>query len=258
MGHERVGALPLSKRWRAIVQAISATPEGSPDRVADIAAGTLKNVASRFSALHKDSGVQAAFAFLVSLATDHLPRSVGLASPEFRLEQNPPPIRIAKSLNDWIRNHADSTEYAELACRAAGDTIAEWTKRETRQKQLFDVDMPAAAVWDRAASAAGFCELTRSFFAHFTRRYLQYFLDREASAAIPSIEGREAFQRSLSAHVVDVSRHAFETAAITQSFAAGWFNNHAREGRPTDREIEGFLSLAFGKLQEELRREARR
>ena len=57
-------------------------------------------------------------------------------------------------------------------------------------------------------------------------------------------------------HVDVVSHHAFETARITQSFAAGWFNRYASQGMPTADEISGFLSHSVGKLREELRREA--
>ena len=51
-------------------------------------------------------------------------------------------------------------------------------------------------------------------------------------------------------------KFAFETSRITQSFAAGWFNRYARERAPTKAELEGFLSVAFGKMREELMREA--
>jgi len=67
---------------------------------------------------------------------------------------------------------------------------------------------------------------------------------------------RDEFEKQLAAHVDDVSQHAFETAKITQSFAAGWFNKHAKSGVPTDREITTFLTLAFGKMRAELQREA--
>ena len=71
-----------------------------------------------------------------------------------------------------------------------------------------------------------------------------------------STEDRERLARRLENHVDEVSHHAFETARITQSFAAGWFNNYAREGMPSEGEIEGFLSHQIGKLREELNREA--
>lgn len=74
MGHERVGALPRSKRWRAIVAAIVDPPAGdATSNISSLAENTLRNVSDRFRRIHEDKGVQAAFGFLVSLATTHLP-----------------------------------------------------------------------------------------------------------------------------------------------------------------------------------------
>ncbi len=56
-------------------------------------------------------------------------------------------------------------------------------------------------------------------------------------------------------HIDVTSRHAFETARITQSFAAGWFNKYANKTLPADEDINNFLRIAFGKLREELWRE---
>lgn len=84
---------------------------------------------------------------------------------------------------------------------------------------------------------------------------MNYFLDREISAKVPSIDDREKYVINITKHAEDISRHAFETAKITQSFAAGWFNNHAKEKRPSNKEVESFLSTAFGKIKEDLQRE---
>jgi len=257
MGHERLGCLPRTRRWRAIVEEIASSQQGDEKSIADLARRTLENVEDRFARIHKDKGVQAAFGYLVALASSHLPRKAGLASPGIQLSENPSPIRIAKQLNDWIRRHGDSMEYAEVASRAGADAIADWTKTQTQQGTLFDDTISAKSVWTESASAGGFCQVAKSFFAHFTERYIRYFLEREASSQMASVAAREDLSRRLHEHVSDVSKHAFETSKITQSFAAGWYNNHARDSRPSDREVEGFLAIAFGKLSEELRREAK-
>jgi hypothetical protein len=136
--------------------------------------------------------------------------------------------------------------------------ITNWHSRQSEQGYLFGSSDEAVNVWKKAANGAGFCELSRLFFAKFTERYLNYFLEREASAALPTIEDRERFREQLRQHVDQISQHAFETAKITQSFAAGWYNRHARRGRPSQREVERFLSIAFGKIREELLREGSR
>ena len=97
---------------------------------------------------------------------------------------------------------------------------------------------------------------SRLFFSKFTERYLNYFLEREASASMASVSERDRLASQLSEHIDGVSKFAFETSRITQSFAAGWFNNYARDRYPSKDESRSFLNVAIGKMREELRREA--
>jgi hypothetical protein len=256
MGHERVGFLPKSKRWREIVADIATVPVGGENAAALIAEKTINSVSDRFRKLHEDKGIQAAFGYVIALATYHLTATEGLSSPDKVIDGNPSPVRLAKQLNDWVKEHAESREYAELACRAASDTIAEWSRAHSSQQLLFDKSTAASSIWSQASSGKGFCEVSRLFFTHFTQRYLRYFLEREASSQITTIDARARFNQNLETHLNTVTKYAFETSKITQSFAAGWFNKHARDKRPSNTEIKGFLSLAFGKVYEELQREA--
>ncbi len=255
MGHERVGSLPHTKRWRSIVDAIATMDPEDTAQIASIANNTLRAVQSRFREIHRDRGVQAAFAYLIALATNRLPRSDGLSSVDTSLGNNPSPAAIARGLTEWVFNNAESREYAAIASRAGVDTIVEWTKRQNEQGRLFEEDRSATEVWHTSSNARGFCEVARLFFSRFTDRYMRYFLEREASSAMSSFNAREIFSRNLKSHIQEVSHHAFETSKITQSFAAGWYNNHARISRPSNSEIQGFLAMAFGKIQEELQRE---
>ena len=257
MGHERTGTLPRTAKWQDILGDLGVLEGEGGTTVPDIARRTLDNVRRRYQRIHADSGVQAAFTYLLALATDCYDRPETRDTTGLDLDRNPSPLRIAAGLNSWVSTHRGSIEYAELACRAGGDTIVYWTREKSAQGTLFDGSTSARRVWQAAADASGFCEVARVFFARFTERYLRYFLEREASAEIKSLEAREQFSRQLSEHVDAISRHGYETSKITQSFAAGWFNNHARGNHPSAEKIEGFLALSFGKLQEELHREAR-
>lgn len=257
MGHERIGILPKTKHWFDLVKHISEIKGDDILLSTQVAARiTIENVRKRFLFMHKDYGIKAAFGYLVALSSTHLPLSHGLSSPDIRLEENPSEIQIARDLNNWVRDHSDSTEYAEMACKAGGDTIKEWSRFLTKQSPLFKEDSQAKLIWAKSSDARGFCQLARIFFARLTERYLRYFLERAASAEISSLKTRQQFKISIHNHVELVSRHAFETSKITESFAAGWFNKYARYSRPSDRAIESFLCIAFGKIQEELKRES--
>lgn len=232
----------------------------SEAEVAGLAAKTLDLVHERFLALHHDSGVQAAFGFLVAISRSAIATSDSRAAPDIPLPSDSTPFRLAVALNEWVDTHAQSREYAELSKRAAAEAIAAWHRQQSRQEGLFaqgpsDV---SRQVWASASTGAGFSEVSRLFLARLTERYLRYFLEREASAVIKDIDARERFSQTLHRSIDAVSQHAFETSRIAQSFAAGWFNKYARLQTPNNALLSNFLRVAFGKIREELKREASR
>ncbi len=254
MGHIRIGVLPKSQQWQDIVQQIAGSYV-SETEVADIAQQTIQNVRSQFRHIIRDNGVLAAFQFLVNLAVASREENpqVWLLDIGIELPDNPTPISFAKAVSAWIKPNRDSFEYGEIAQQAAGDAISNWYREnQPTTGSLFSSLKDPFEVWRKAGNGAGFCELSRLFIAKFTQRYLAYFLDREAAAALGD------FSQQLEKHVDTISLHAFETAKITESFAAGWFNKHVKEGVPSEKEIEGFLSFAFGKMRDELQREGDR
>ena len=67
MGHERVGFLPKTDKWRTLVRQIAGAHR-SDEQVADLATKTAQLVRSRRRRVERDTGVQSAFSFLVGLA----------------------------------------------------------------------------------------------------------------------------------------------------------------------------------------------
>lgn len=93
MGHERLGMLPKTKKWRDIVSEIAAT-DGPSVSTSTLAEHTLQAIGSRYGELAQDKAVGTTFSFLVELAraaaAQHDPshlvektpsRLVGRASP---------------------------------------------------------------------------------------------------------------------------------------------------------------------------------
>lgn len=257
MGHERLGILPKSKRWTTVVKGLNSF-SAIENNVTEIAQQTLTNVHNKFENIERDKGVQAAFQFLVllSIAAKHREPYKFLVSKGINLSKNITPLQIAKAVTEWVINHRESNEYASFAGSAAIDAISEWyQKNQTFQESLFAGDKDHFEVWRKAADGSGFCEISRLFFSKFTERYMKYFLERAASASMDSIENRNHFNKALQEHLSEISKHTFETAKITQSFAAGWFNKNAKHEVPSARKIQSFLNIAFGKLKGELLRE---
>ena len=256
MGHERVGALPRSKRWRDVVGLIAGAAAYDGD-VDELAQTTIANVRDRLQLMHLDSGFATSFQFLLRLALSASTQVDADALGELLLDlgEQPSPLALANQLSADVENNRQSAEYAELARKAAVDTIALWTERETRQIPLFGGTRQTDDIWRNASDAAGFCDVSRLFFAKFVERYLNYFLSREASSQIANTESRERLDERIALHVDEISHHAFETSKITQSFAAGWFNRHAQTRMPEPLAIQRFLAVSMGKIREELQRE---
>lgn len=250
MGHERIGFLPRTKSWRKIVAGLEGAASGTDKGVTALAAHTLELVRERFLEIHRDAGVQAALGFLVAVSRSREPTEESRASPDIQLPSHLPPLRLSVELNNWVDVHAQSREYAEIAKRAAAETLTSWHGSQLRQTGLF-ADAPeelSRKAWESASTGAGFSEVSRMFFARFTERYLRYF-PNEASAAIRSIEARDKFSERLHISLEQVSRHAFETSKIAQSFSAGWFNKYARDRTPDNAKLSSFLRVAFSKLR---------
>jgi hypothetical protein len=257
MGHERVGLLPKTKKWNDLVRQVGSVYT-SEFPVASIAATTLQNVRKRYEALFRDDTVKEVFAFLVtfSRACRFPNTSNELKNSGIFMSEQPTPLSIIKALHQRVPKHEATSEYGQLALAAAADAIGQWHKQHsTIQMPMFKPSPEFFESWRDLGKGAGFCELARLYFGKLTERYLNYFLDRAASAKLPNIQQRDRLQHDIKKYIDDISKHAFETAKITQSFAAGWFTAHTREGLPDPQEIEGFLAIAFGKLRDELRRE---
>jgi hypothetical protein len=252
MGHERIGYLPKTRKWSAIVADLSAYSSSSSP-ISAISSNTLKNVRSKFSNIINDTGVVSAFEFLVllSLIPQKKEWKEYLSKKGILLDDNFSLLQISANAKAYISKNEMSKEYSAVAIQAVVDSIAEWSN-VIKQGNLFQSHTQQSEIWREAAKGSGFCELSRLFFSKFTERYLKYFLDRESFGKIKNLTELSDFNSHLKNHVDLISKHAFETAKITQSFSAGWYNKHVNASLPSHEKIKNFLSYSFKKLNSEL------
>lgn len=257
MGHERIGYLPRTKRWNVIVDEIG-NFSTSHDNISQIAQSTTKNVRTRFNRIGNDEGVIAAFKYILLLAHSAKQKDPYefLFKHNINLPDNFNIFELSQSIQNYIAENENSKEYSVFATQSMIDAISEWSRKNQLQQTLvFNENDNPFEIWQKAANGAGFCELSRTFFASFTERYLKYFLEREASSRIDNLFDRVNFNSRLENHIDSISKHAFETSKISQSFTAGWYNKNTKKGIPTDNSIRGFLSFTFQKLNSELLKE---
>ena len=263
MGHLRIGSLPRTKKWSAVVSAIGEISGVSDSSYSEIAKKTLDASNKSLRQLPGDLALQKCFQFLVALSVAGKSTDVYLSARELglKIEGKPTKLQLTKSLRSWLSELNPTTynpEFASLARKATADTIAAWINEhsETPQLDLFPKLDDPYKPWRDAARARGFCDLSRKFFTNFTRRYLNYFLSRTASSQLKTLKEREKFSSAINRNTKLIATHAFETSKLVQSFSAGWFNKHASEQKvPSLEIIQGFLSYSFEKIREEFRRQ---
>lgn len=254
MGHHRLGWLRKTKAWNEIVELMGQYGIDNKD-ITTIAFRTIKQVQKRYERLENDPSVKTSFDFLLKLA--HAFRQ---KNPEQYLIENKiiergtlTPLKLAKAAKEYNTKNVVSEEYETVAKQALVDTINRWySDNIERGRSLFSEGIDSVEIMRKAAEPSGFCEITRLFFANYTERYLKYFLEREASTVINNVEVRKSFSNEIDKHIEDVSKHAFETAYITQSFAAGWYTKNALDKEPEESSVKGFLSKSFNKMKAEL------
>lgn len=257
MGHERLGALPKSKAWRLIVAEMAGFALGNSE-IYSIAKNTLQQVQRQFSNLESDPSIKSAFEFLLQVSyafqkndpIGYLTENKILSGEELSA------LKLARAINNYKKEEVVSKEYQTFARQAAIDAINNWYYINLdRGQTLFSEGIDSESILRKAADGSGFCELSRLYFSKFTERYLKYFLEREASSVITNINDRKKFNEELEKHVSQISKHAFETSKIAQSYSAGWFNKNVKGNYPEEKEIQGFLSYALGKMKGELLQE---
>ena len=254
MGHVRIGFLPHTRQWNAIVDELSSY-DNDTDAVAIIADRTLDAVRQEFDGLQYDESVRKAIEYLATIVVSSRQEDqiTFLQENGYSVDDDLSVFGLTTSAKKVIQTEEGSLETSKLARDAAIQAVLEYyEKHSNKQLSLFQSDNnPFRA----RGSGREFCELARYFFAAFTEKQIRYYIDRAASSAIGDYDKYIHFS-TLSKQSLAIAEHAFEISKIMQSFAAGWFNKHALDSTPSDASVTDFLKISFGKVREELRLEA--
>lgn len=256
MGHERIGFLPHTKQWQAIVDQLSMY-NGGDESVLKIADDTLKAIRKAYEAMPYDESVIKAISYLATLvfSANQEDQPAYLNDNGYMVDSQLSLFSLMTSAQEYITTETGSLEINKIAKDAALQAVISYQQEhQTNQLMLFS-DQPES-VWKSAGNGAAFCELARTFFASFTDRQLKYYVERAAASKIGDYAALQSFTDTLSTQSQKIANHAFEITKIMQSFAAGWYNKNASSSLPDENKVRGFLQMSFGKMREEFRREA--
>jgi hypothetical protein len=252
MGHVRLGRLPNTRAWTAVVNLLDAG--GDTGR---IAAATISAAENSLAEAASDPAVRNAFWLLTQLP-------LAARSPDFlaRLQElevdiGPEPTLLTltagvdEAISTVVRKSRSKTDLGEMARLAVAETLTRTLLNELPGLLGSDVTDLRVAL-GRFSAPDRFSKLSRQFFASLLNRNLEYFISRSIADSIgpgrgfKSIGEHKNFRRAL-------EQHCYEAARIVEVFSSDWYSKTIWQGGITPAKVSGFIHVAFKKLRDELR-----
>lgn len=283
MGHTRLGPIPKTRPWNAVVAAFARGAAGSRapgegiggtgnsevgtedaaalapfdrERVAGVADQTLQAARGGLERAKDDPGL---------LYSVYLLTQVALASREANWHQRLEGLGIhldsdaslldltaefQGAIDDWLARRHHRSDVSEMAARAATDALA--TLTSPKAQTLFGDSGEELRLAVRPLSTkAGFADLGQVFFGRFISGFLNFYLSRVTAAHLG--DGRLHQVGDITAFNRVLDTHCRESAQIVRDFAGQWYSKTQYEKGISLENTAGFVAVALSKLQEELR-----
>lgn len=253
MGHQHLGRLSRSRKWRQVVALINGGAQ-----VRDVAAATSAAAESQMMDASGDAAIRHAVWLLAQIP-------IAARNPKFcselqkiglKVSEQPTLVEVTVAMVDAIDRQVEGTggrtDLGEMAQLSAVESLNAVAGREL-------ADLFGTSPENTKAALAGlgtekqFSILARDFFARLCRRQLAFFLSRELSQHVGA-NGRFNTIRDHRDFEVALDLHCREASRITKEFAGEWFSKHIYQGGITPEKAARFAHVAFKKIREELRR----
>jgi len=212
MGHQHLGTLPRSRKWREVIELISAGAD-----VGEVAAATSAAAENQIIDAANDPAVKRAVWLLTQIPTAARKEEFGSELRKLGLDvgDHPTLIEIVTAMTDavdrYVGKHGGRTDLGELAQLAAVESLAAVAGRELAD--LFgETAQRTKAVLSGLGTVKQFGVLARDFFSRFLRRHLNYFLTRElpqhvgVNSRFHTIRELRDFEYGLDLHCREASR----------------------------------------------------
>lgn len=256
MGHQRLGALPATRRWREVVALLQ---HGAS--VEQVARASVRAAEKGLGEVGRDPGVVRVVWLLLQL-----PEAAGAENPQSACYDLGMPLpadaglmTLARAVSDAIdcrlANNTDRTDLGEMAQAAAVETLV--GRLSDRLGGLFgaEPDEVLEAV-GRLNGPAAFGAFARAFFGRFLFKCLDYYLGRALPGQVG--EGRRfANLAAVSRFTDELEAHCLEVAGVVEGFSGDWRSKTNYEhGEVGPEQARDFAHGACAKLIGALKRGA--
>jgi hypothetical protein len=261
IGHQRLGDIPKSKKWSAVVASVTGedTATGGPNSLSqaipEIADLTLDAAETGLQRAIDDPGLRFTFYLLTQIVlaareSDWQRRLAGLGihlsdeSSIFDLTAD-----VQDAVDQYSASYGVATDVSEMAQQAAGQAIAELAGPDA--KTLFGSG--AAELQEalrKLSTKAGFARLGQHFFGRFMSRFLNFYLSRVTAG---QVGGRRLGDvRELSHFNEALEHHCNQSAQIVHDFCGEWYSKTEFQHGIDLENTSKFMAVALKKLQAEI------
>jgi hypothetical protein len=255
VGHQRLGWIPKTRKWRAVVDGVVEGGGLAADDVDRIAALTLDAAMPVLRRSCDDAGLRYAFYLLtqITLAAredewrGRLSR-VGIPLPEdaslFDLTAG-----LHSAIERYVSRHGSSSDIGEIAQQSASEALVDLAEGNATTLFGSGGEHLRGAV-RRLSTGAGFGRLGQVFFGRFLSRFLNCYLSRVTASAVGGSRVRSA--DDVTTFNGALEWHCEQSARIVRDFCGQWYSKREYlEGiNPTN--AGGLVAVAVGKLSDEL------
>ncbi len=253
MGHNRLGRLPRTRRWREVVALL----DQGPSATSQVATAVVEAAERALRELANDPVVADAVQTLIRITwaarssafVDEL-GALGLSSADASA------LSVVAAIGDRIREsvaeHPESSYFGEIAALAARSALTE-TVLVQGPGLFFSSAEDVQHAFREYSTRDRFGELARRFFADFMSRSLRSWVDRELSNHVGGQGVGSMAEASDFLKAIDT--HTWQAARIVEDFAGGWYSKRNWElgGDITRDEAQKFVAVSLRKLRAELR-----
>lgn len=259
MGHTRLGRLPKSKKWSAVLSLLgggsSLGTGDSRQAVAEIAALTLDAAKAGLDHAVEDIGLRYTFFLLtqVVLAARCQDWQERLANTGVTLDSDSTVFDLVAevqcNIDDYVSRNGRHTDVSEMAQQAAGEALASLVGPQATTLFGSGTEDLRNAI-HHLSTKNGFSRLGHVFFSRFTERFLNFYISR----ATASQTGGPALQeiRDVSAFNASLHMHCEQTARIVHDFCGQWYSKTQYLEGIDLKNTSRFMAVALKKLRNEL------
>ncbi len=268
MGHQRLGDIPKTRKWKTVVEKITGTggsaqsggSSGNPviPSVASIASEILAAAEGGLAEAKNDPGFRYTVYLLtqIVLAARKDDWQIEIAAHGIKLDPDATVFdltsEVHRVIEEYRRTHPGAATIGDMAQQAAGEALSHLAKDNAVTLFGDGRDELQLAI-KKLSTKAGFCDLGQRFFGNFTARFLDFY----ASKILPKRAGQPPFNDA--GDFNDFKRslfdHCHESAKIVHDFCGQWYSKKEFEEGIYLNNTGRFVAHAIDKLRDELKKQ---